>query len=144
MEKCYTIFSTYLFTQNHPLTDYTTITETRYISKFKWNDFRAQRAVVSKRLATVLRASERSPHRSQLSSHNGTKLWFFLVFRAVRGSRETHRVSRRFTNVNPQRAQRSQEQDSSRRIRSSFGVTLGGVRLGFEGKSQYQHVYRVH
>ncbi|XP_043602835.1 uncharacterized protein LOC122576501 isoform X2 [Bombus pyrosoma] len=90
------------------------------------------RAVVSKRLTTVLRASGRSPHRSQLSSHNGTKLWFFLVFRVVRGSRETHRVPRRFTNVNLQWAQRPQEQDSSRRIRSSFGVTLGGVRLGFE------------
>lgn len=94
-----------------------------------------QRAVVSGRLATVLRASERSPHPSQFSSHDGTKSWYFLVFRAVRGARETHH--RRFANVNHWRgdtASTGTGQPSPRRIRSGFSeCDSGRCQVRFRG-----------
>ena len=98
---------------------------------------RAQRAVVSGHLATVLRASERSPHRSQFSSHDGTKSWFFFAFRAARDACETHRrVLRRFANVNPwcgDTASTGTGQAPGGFEAVSVSVTLGRCQVRFRG-----------
>lgn len=100
--------------------------------------------VVSDHLVTVLHASGRRLHRRQFLSHDGTKSLFFLAFCVV----HVIIVKRvKFSDVSRMWISDGRgvhrNRTTSEGFGSGFSVTQGGVRLGFEGKSQYQYIYRV-